>query len=104
MIYPNGPQEIYFIYILKCHDDSFYVGLTNDLQRRIEEHEQGLYIYCYTFKRLPVKLVYFETLPFLEDAVNRDAQLKKWSRKKKEALIQRDYHKLQLLAQSQNLS
>jgi len=48
--------------------------------------------------------MYYETIPLLKEAVERETQLKKWSRKKKEALIQQDYHKLQLLAQCQNLT
>jgi predicted GIY-YIG superfamily endonuclease len=62
------------------------------------------YANCYTFKRRPVKLVYYETIPFLKEAVERETQLKKWSRKKKGALIKQDYHKLHLLSECQNLS
>ena len=104
MIYPNLPQEHYFVYILLCADNTYYIGLTNKLMRRFTEHEEGTYPQCYTFKRRPVKLVYYETIPFLKEAIEREIQLKKWSRRKKEALIQQDYHKLHLLAQCQNLS
>ena len=104
MIYPDSQQEQYFVYILRCSNDSFYIGLTNDLIKRFQEHEEGKYATCYTFKRRPLKLVYYETIPFLKEAVERETQLKKWSRKKKEALIKRDYHKLHLLAECQNLS
>jgi predicted GIY-YIG superfamily endonuclease len=104
MIYTNLPQENYFVYILRCSGGKYYIGLTNDLTKRLAEHEEGKYASCYTFKRRPVKLVYFETIPFLKEAVAREIQLKGWSRKKKEALIKQDYHKLFLLAQCQNLS
>ena len=104
MIYPHLQQEHYFVYILECAQGEYYIGLTNDLLKRFTDHEEGKYADCYTFKRRPVKLMYYETIPFLKEAVERETQLKKWSRKKKEALIQQDYHKLHLLAQCQNLS
>jgi predicted GIY-YIG superfamily endonuclease len=104
MIYPNLPQEQYFVYIVRCSDGGLYIGLTNDLIKRFTEHEEGQSVNCYTFKRRPLRLVYYETIPFLKEAIERETQLKKWSRKKKEALIKQDYHKLHLLAQCQNLS
>src|SRR5688572_15963070 len=104
MIYPDLSQERYSVYILLCADGAYYIGLTNELMKRFGEHNDGKYPQCYTFTRRPVKLVYYETIPFLKEAVDRETQLKKWSRKKKEALIQQDYHKLHLLAECQNLS
>ena len=104
MIYSDHPQEIYFVYILYCSDESYYIGLTNELERRFEDHVKGIYENCYTFKKRPLQLLYYETIPFLQDAINREKQLKGWSRAKKKALIERDYHKLQLLAQCNNLS
>ncbi len=104
MIYEDQPQEVFYIYIIECNDDSFYTGLTNDLVRRFEEHVNGLYPECYTFKRRPLKLAYYETIPFLADAVEREKQIKGWSRNKKKMLIRQDYHMLQLLAQCNNLS
>ena len=104
MIYQDSQQEQYFVYILLCADNSYYIGLTNDMVRRLKDHEQGGYPRCFTFERRPVRLEYYETIPFLKEAVAREVQLKKWSRKKKEALIQRDYHRLRQLAQCQNLS
>lgn len=104
MIYPALPQELYYVYVLQCKDDSFYIGLTNDLIKRFEEHYTGEYEACYTFKRRPLIMAYYETIPFLQEAINREKQLKGWSRAKKIALIKQDYHKLQLLAQCNNLS
>lgn len=104
MIYQDQPQELLYIYIIRCKDDSYYTGLTNDLVRRFEEHCKGEYPDCYTFKRRPLELAYYETIPFLQDAIDREKQLKGWSRAKKEALMKQDYHKLQLLAQCNNLS
>ena len=104
MIYKDLPQELYYVYILECNDGSFYFFLTNELIRRFEEHCKGEYETCYTFKRRPLQLVYYETIPFLQDGIDREKQIKGWSRFKKIALIKQDYHKLQLLAQCNNLS
>src|SRR6266700_4461522 len=104
MIYQDNLQQPYFVYILLCNDKSYYVGLTNDVLRRFDEHQAGQYETCYTFKRRPLQLMYYETIPFLEDAVQRELQLKRWSGNKKKALIEQHYHKLQLLTQYQNLS
>ncbi len=104
MIHNNLPQELYYIYILECKDGSFYVGLTNNLIERIKEHHNGIYETCYTFKRRPLQLKYYETIPFLDDAIKRERQIKGWSRAKKKALIKQDYHNLQLLSECNNLS
>jgi predicted GIY-YIG superfamily endonuclease len=82
----------------------FYTGLTNDLLRRFTEHCEGTYVNCYTFKRRPLALKYYETIPFSLEAAEREKQLKGWSRAKKLALINGDLHKLTLLSQCQNLS
>ena len=104
MMYSDTQQQQYFVYILLCSDQSYYIGLTNDLVKRFAEHVQAVYLQCYTRNRRPLKLVYYETMPFLKEVQARETQLKKWSRKKKEALIKQDYHKLHLLAECQNLS
>ena len=80
----------YFVYILKCSDDSYYTGVTNNLEKRINEHQSGL-IKGYTSSRLPVKLVFSERFTDINDAIRFEKQVKGWSRKKKEALINRDF-------------
>ena len=97
-------QEHYFVYILLCNDDSYYVGLTNNLLKRFQEHIDGVYTNCYTFKRRPLILKYYEVIPFLKEAKAREIQIKGWSRAKKKAIIEQNFHKLQLLAQCQNMS
>jgi predicted GIY-YIG superfamily endonuclease len=104
MIYLDGPQDAFYIYIILCKDGSFYVGLTNDLMKRFEEHQTGVYPTCYTYKRRPLELKYYEMIPYLQDAIQRELQLKRWSRAKKQALVDRHYHKLQLLSQCQNFT
>lgn len=82
------------VYILRCSDNSYYIGVTNDLETRVIQHNQGLILGCYTSKRLPVKLLYYESYYGPEAAIKREKQLKKWSRIKKENLMNGLYGKL----------
>ncbi|MCR4900215.1 MAG: GIY-YIG nuclease family protein [Treponema sp.] len=86
-----------YMYILKCKDNSYYVGSTNNLTLRIEEHNNGEGS-AYTKDRLPVQLMYYEECRNIEDAFLREQQIKGWSRKKKEALIQSDFERIKMLA------
>ncbi len=88
----------YYFYILKCADSSYYTGVTNNIDRRVAEHINGNDIRCYTFSRRPLELVYSESFPEIDYAIRREKQIKGWSRKKKEALISGNYHKLPELA------
>lgn len=74
------------MYILLCADGSYYTGSTNDLERRIAQHEAGEGA-NHTRKHGPVKLVYYEWYPRVDQAFYREKQVQGWSRKKKEALI-----------------
>ena len=76
---------MWHVYILKCKDDSYYVGLTTAIVRRLKEHcAKGCH---HTASRLPVKLVYSEEYSDRSIAAKREKQLKGWSRIKKEYLI-----------------
>ena len=88
----------FYVYILLCKDNSFYVGHTDDIDVRLAAHEQRHYPGCYTAKRLPVKLVFFQEASSRDDAFRAERQIKKWTRKKKEALINGDFDVLQKLA------
>lgn len=72
--------------------------------RRFDEHMNGVYESCYTCKRRPLILQYYEIIPFLKDAIEREVQNKGWLRAKKKALTEGNFHKLQLLSQCNNLS
>jgi putative endonuclease len=48
----------YYVYILKCSDSSYYTGMTNNIERRISEHQEGISTACYTYSRRPVQLVF----------------------------------------------
>ncbi|MBO4533905.1 MAG: GIY-YIG nuclease family protein [Treponema sp.] len=86
-----------YMYILKCKDKSYYVGSTDNLTLRVEEHNAGEGC-SYTKERLPVQLVYYEECFNIKDAFNREQQVKGWGRKKKEALIKGDMNSLRLLS------
>ncbi|MFC1724873.1 GIY-YIG nuclease family protein [candidate division KSB1 bacterium] len=89
----------WFVYILKCSDDSFYIGQTSDLEKRIETHNAGNGP-KYTAFRRPIKLVYSETFTSQDKAIKREKQIKKWSRLKKQALINGDLEQLKYLSKS----
>ncbi|MCL4363743.1 GIY-YIG nuclease family protein [Patescibacteria group bacterium] len=76
----------WFTYILLCSDKSYYVGITPDLQNRINLHNSGKGS-RYLLSKLPVKLIYSEKHPDKSEARKREIQLKGWSRIKKEKLI-----------------
>jgi len=86
-----------YMYILKCRDGSYYTGSTNDLERRLWQHQNGKGA-LYTRNRLPVELVYFEEYDRIDYAFYREKQVKDWSRKKKEALIEGKLEELPILA------
>ena len=75
-----------WLYILECAEGSYYTGSTNDLERRIADHQSGLGA-NHTKSRLPVRLIYIEEYERIDDAFFREKQVQGWSRKKKEALI-----------------
>ncbi|MGZ3754243.1 MAG: GIY-YIG nuclease family protein [Mucilaginibacter sp.] len=84
----------YFVYILFCSDNSYYTGVTNNLERRLYEHEKGLNPGSYTCKRRPVKLVFHEKFDDINQAIAFEKQIKGWKRSKKEAIINGDWHLL----------
>jgi putative endonuclease len=88
------------MYILECSDGSYYTGITSDLELRLFQHDSGYFPSCYTFKRRPLILKYFEHFTIVEQAIAREKQVKGWSRKKKEALFRQDWNALIELAKS----
>lgn len=84
----------YYVYIVKCSDNSYYTGITNDIERRLIEHNSGMSKDSYTFNKRPVNLVWFETFSDPTQAIMIEKKIKGWSRRKKEALINEDWDKL----------
>ncbi|WP_349669468.1 GIY-YIG nuclease family protein [Lacrimispora sp.] len=77
-----------YTYLVKCADNTLYCGWTNHLEKRIEAHNQGKGA-KYTKTRRPVELVYYESYPTKEEAMRREVQIKKLSRKDKLFLIEK---------------
>jgi len=86
-----------FMYILKCANETFYVGSTKNLIRRIQEHETGNGA-NHTKRYGPVELVYFEIYQRIDFAYYREKQIQGWTRKKKQALIDGEYPNLKYAA------
>ncbi|KXK08008.1 MAG: GIY-YIG nuclease superfamily protein [Microgenomates bacterium OLB22] len=78
----------WYTYILICRDNSYYVGITNNIEKRVILHNSGKGS-KYLLSKLPVTLAYSETYPNKSAARKREVQLKGWSRIKKEQLISR---------------
>lgn len=87
----------FWLYILRCSDGSLYVGHTDNLDRRMEDHGAGRGGE-YTANRRPVTLVWFDEFPTRDECLARERQLKGWSRAKKEALIAADWERVHELA------
>lgn len=79
---------LYRVYMLRCADGTYYVGVTNDLDRRLLEHSTGESPKSYTYRRRPITLVYHQEFFSIWMAIGWEKELKTWSRKKKEALIE----------------
>lgn len=88
-----------YMYILECADNTYYTGSTNDLERRICEHN-NLIGANYTKKKYPAKLVYVEEFPRIDEAFNREKQIQGWSHAKKKALIEKRKTDLVLLSKN----
>jgi len=79
----------WFVYILRCSDNSLYTGITTDVERRIKEHNATKSITRYTRARQPVELVYQEKVGSRSSAGKREIHIKKLKRTEKEALIEK---------------
>lgn len=91
-------SKTYLVYILECSDGSYYVGVTNNIERRLHEHNQGMSDDAYTRSRLPVQLKYIATFTLPIDAIAFEKRLKGWTRAKKRALIIDNIDKLKELS------
>ena len=91
-----------YVYILECSDNSFYIGVTNDVGRRYIEHLTGIHEKSYTFSRRPLKLIYCKQFNNPMKAIEFEKQLKGWTKAKKLALINNDLELLKELAACKN--
>jgi predicted GIY-YIG superfamily endonuclease len=89
----------FWMYILTCADGSYYVGHTDDLEKRLAAHLDGS-VGGYTAGRRPVTLAYAEVFDSRDEAFQRERQIKGWSRAKKAALARQDWDAVRRLAKS----
>jgi putative endonuclease len=88
----------YYVYLLRCIDGTFYTRITNDIERRYNEHCAGENRTCYTRSRRPLRLVYVGEFDRPDEAIALEKRLKGWSHKKKRAFAERDWPLLHRLA------
>jgi putative endonuclease len=77
----------FFVYIMTSAKGTLYVGVTNDLERRVQEHKAGT-LAGFTRKYAIDLLVYYEQFQYIDDAIGREKQIKGWRREKKKALVE----------------
>ena len=87
----------FYLYMLRCKDGSYYIGHTDELEKRIAEHEAGTHR-GYTYERRPVTLVFVTEFETRDEALQREMQMKNWSRAKKEALARGEWDLLKQLS------
>jgi len=95
-------MKMYYVYILKCSDGLTYTGITNNISRRFNEHQNGLSNNCFTFNRRPLELIFTQEFNDVEQAIYFEKKIKKWNGKKKLALANDDNHMMQILAECRN--
>lgn len=89
---------MYYTYMLKCKDDSYYTGYTNDLHKRVKKHNEGTGA-KYTRGRGPVELIYYEEFDDKQSAMRREWEIKQLSRMKKEELSRQWQERSEVKAQ-----
>lgn len=94
---------MFHCYLLRCADGSYYTGHTDDLPRRIAEHQSGLFT-GYTYKRRPIEIVWSDAFQTRDDAKAAERQIKGWTRAKKEALIASDWNRISELARCRSIT
>ncbi len=91
----------FWVYILRCGDGSYYTGHTDNLERRLHQHQAGIFD-GYTASRKPLALVYSCPFPSREEALRAERQIKGWSRKKKEAMLRGDWSAVNRLSRGKH--
>jgi putative endonuclease len=79
----------YYVYVLASRSRVLYIGVTNNLMRRVSEHREGRDAGAFTARYRVTRLVYFEVFTYVLDAIAREKQIKSWRRSKKVDLIER---------------
>jgi predicted GIY-YIG superfamily endonuclease len=91
----------FFADMLRCADESYYVGHTDDLEKRVREHQEGGKC-AYTVTRLPVQLVWSQEFATRPEALAAELRIKNWNRAKKQALASGDFEELRTAAKKKD--
>lgn len=97
----RGWAMSFWVYMLRCENGSIYVGQTDDLERRLAEHGDGVGG-AYTAENHPVQALWAQEFPTRVEAMTRERQIKNWSRAKKEALARGDWEAISRAARGRN--
>ncbi|MDE2024218.1 MAG: GIY-YIG nuclease family protein [Gammaproteobacteria bacterium] len=92
---------VFTLYVLECADGTFYIGHTDNLSRRLQQHEQSK-VDAYTARRLPLKLIHAEEFESRYEALTMERKLKGWSRAKKQAYMSGDWEAVAKLAKGKH--
>lgn len=76
-------MKLSYVYVLKCSDGTYYTGITSNLEKRMLGHTNGKHKDSYTFSRRPVELVFYVKFTNIALAIQKEKQIKKWSKAKK---------------------
>ncbi len=90
----------YFVYILQFNDGSYYTGITNNIEKRMWQYRHNRFLDSYVSQKGPFELVRVETYEYVLDAIGREKQIKRWSRKKKDALATGNWQLLPRLSEN----
>jgi putative endonuclease len=93
----------FWVYIVRCADNSYYTGHTDNLEKRLAAHKSGE-IEGYTATRLPIRVLFSEEFSTRQEALERERQIKGWTREKKAALVRGEWKEVSRLARSKNPS
>jgi putative endonuclease len=97
-------MKLYYIYIIECSDKLRYTGITNNIDRRFQEHVLGKNENCFTFRRRPLKLIFHQAFNDVNQAIYFEKKIKRWSAFKKRALANNDFDMLQILSECRNMT
>ena len=86
-------MEYFYVYILRCADGSFYVGHTDNLEKRIADHHDGNGCH-YTARKRPLELIFSDSFATRDEAFMVERKIKGWSQKKKLALAAKNWEQL----------
>ncbi|WP_373057672.1 GIY-YIG nuclease family protein [Zunongwangia sp. H14] len=95
-------MKSYYVYIVECSDKILYTGITNNISRRLAEHNSDQNKNSFTYKRRPVELIFYQEFNEVSQAISFEKKIKKWSAQKKKALANGDFDLLQILSECRN--